>query len=210
MLRVLDRETKEHLYATPVTTRSNADEPLTVKGVHACPGVLGGVLWNGPAYNPNTNMLYTPAVDWCGKFIKASEDRFIPGQLYMGGMYVDDPIEKSRGWLTAVDASTGKVAWQYESSKPMVAAVATTSAGLVFAGEMAGDFLALDARTGKVLYRFNTGGPMNGGVVTYAINGKQYIAAASGSASGFWRAAPGSSTIIIFSLPETTRSRPGR
>jgi alcohol dehydrogenase (cytochrome c) len=155
-------------------------------------------------------MLYTPAVDWCGKFIKASEDRFIPGQLYMGGMYVDDPIEKSRGWLTAVDASTGKVAWRYESSKPMLAAVATTSAGLVFAGEMAGDFLALDARTGKVLYKFNTGGPMNGGVVTYAINGKQYIAAASGSASGFWRAAPGSSTIIIFSLPETTRSRPGR
>jgi alcohol dehydrogenase (cytochrome c) len=207
MLRVLDRETKEPLYATPVTTRSNADEPLTVKGTHTCPGVLGGVLWNGPAYNPNTNMLYTPAVDWCGRFIKASEDRFIPGQLYMGGMYIDDPIEKSRGWVTAVDASTGKVAWQYESSRPMVAAVATTSAGLIFTGEMTGDFLTLDARTGKVLYRFNTGGPMNGGVMTYAVNGKQYVAATSGSASGFWRAAPGSSTVVIFSLPEPERPR---
>ncbi len=210
LLRVLDRETKEHLYVTPVTTRSNADAPLTVKGVHACPGVLGGVLWNGPAYNPNTNMLYTPAVDWCGVFKKAEEDRFIPGQIYMGGTYIDDPIEKSRGWLTAVDASTGKVAWRYESSKPMIAAVATTSAGLVFTGEMTGDFLTLDARTGKVLYRFNTGGPMNGGVATYAINGKQYVAAASGSASGFWRAAPGSSTVVIFSLPEMTRSRDER
>jgi glucose dehydrogenase/cytochrome c5 len=210
LLRVLDRETKEHLYATPVTTRSNADEPLTVKGVHACPGVLGGVLWNGPAYNPNTNMLYTPAVDWCGRFIKASEDRFIPGQLYMGGMYVDDPIDKSRGWLTAVDASTGKVTWRYESSKPMVAAVATTSAGLIFTGEMTGDFLTLDARTGKVLYRFNTGGPMNGGVLTYAVNSKQYVAATSGSASGFWRAAPGSSTVVIFSLPEPARTRAGK
>lgn len=206
MLRVLDRETKELIYATPVTTRSNADAPLTVKGVHACPGVLGGVLWNGPAYNPTTNLLYTPAVDWCGVFKKAEEDRFIPGQLYMGGSYIDDPIEKSRGWLTAVDASTGKVAWRYESSKPMIAAVATTSAGLIFTGELAGDFLTLDARTGKVLYKFNTGGPMNGGVATYAINGKQYVAAASGSAAGFWRAAPGSSTIVIFSLPETTRS----
>src|SRR5215475_9752765 len=39
LLRVLDRETKEPLYATPVTTRSNADEPLTVKGTHTCPGV---------------------------------------------------------------------------------------------------------------------------------------------------------------------------
>ena len=210
LLHVLDRETKEHLYATPVTTRSNADEPLTVKGVHACPGVLGGVLWNGPAYNPNTNMLYTPAVDWCGVFRKAEEDRFIPGQIYMGGMYVDDPIDKSRGWLTAVDASTGKVAWKYESSKPMIAAVTTTSAGLIFTGELTGDFLTLDARTGKELYRFNTGGPMNGGVVTYAVNGKQYVAAASGSASGFWRASPGSSTIIIFSLPETPRSKAGK
>jgi alcohol dehydrogenase (cytochrome c) len=155
-------------------------------------------------------MLYTPAVDWCGVFKKAQEDRFVPGQIYMGGSYIDDPIEKSRGWITAVDASTGKVAWQYESSKPMVAGVATTSAGLVFTGEMTGDFLTLDARTGKALYRFNTGGPMNGGVVTYAINGKQYVAATSGSASGFWRAAPGSSTIIIFSLPEPARSRAGK
>jgi len=40
----------------------------------------------------------------------------------------------------------------------MVAAVATTSAGLIFTGEMTGDFLTLDARTGKTLYRFNTGG----------------------------------------------------
>src|SRR5262245_12414520 len=198
LLHALDRETKEHLYATPVTKRSNSDAPLTVKGVHACPGVLGGVLWNGPAYNPITNMLYTPAVDWCGVFKKAEEDRFVPGQIYMGGMYINDPIEKSRGWLTAVDASTGKVAWQYQSSQPMLGAVATTSAGLIFTGEMTGDFLTLDARTGKVLYRFNTGGAMNGGVVTYAVNGKQYVAATSGSATGFWRAAPGSSTVVIF------------
>jgi alcohol dehydrogenase (cytochrome c) len=61
--------------------------------------------------------------------------------------------------------------------------------------------LALDARTGKVLYRFNTGGAMNGGVVTYSIDGKQYVAVATGSASAFWKVAPGSSTIIIFALP---------
>jgi alcohol dehydrogenase (cytochrome c) len=119
----------------------------------------------------------------------------------MGGNYIADPADKARGWLTAVDASTGKVAWRYESAKPMLAAVTTTSAGLIFTGELTGDFLALDARNGKVLHRFHTGGPMNGGVVTYAINGKQYVAVASGSASGFWQAAPGSSTIVIFSLP---------
>jgi alcohol dehydrogenase (cytochrome c) len=202
LLHVLDRETKEHLYETPVTTRLNTDIHTTEEGIRACPGVLGGVLWNGPAYNPRANLLYVPAVDWCGTFKKAKELRFVEGQLYMGGFYIEDPIEKSRGWLTAIEAATGKVAWKYESSKPMLAAVATTSADLIFTGELTGDFLALHARTGKILYRFNTGGPMNGGVVSYAVNGKQYVAAASGSASGFWRAAPGSSTIIVFALPE--------
>jgi alcohol dehydrogenase (cytochrome c) len=75
---------------------------------------------------------------------------------------------------------------------------------------MTGDFLALDARTGEVLYRFNTGGPMIGGVLTYSVNGKQYIAATSGNASGAWKAIPGSSTVVIFSLPEPARMRAGR
>jgi alcohol dehydrogenase (cytochrome c) len=152
-------------------------------------------------------MLYTPAVDWCGKFTKANEDRFIPMELYLGGTHIADPVEKSRGWLTAVDASTGKVVWKYQSARPMTAAVATTSAGLIFTGEIAGDFLTLDARTGEVLYRFNTGGPMIGGVLTYLANGKQYIAATSGNASGSWKATLGSSTIVIFSLPEPARPR---
>lgn len=206
LLHVLDRDTKEHLYATPVTTRLNTDVPLTKEGVHACPGVLGGMQWNGPAYNPRTNMLYVPAVDWCGIYKKGEEVRFVKGQQYMGGSYIADPIEKACGWLTAIDASTGKVAWQYQSQRPMLAAVTTTSAELLFTGELSGNFLALNARTGKVLYRFNTGGAMNGGVVSYAINGKQYVAAVSGSASGFWGAAPGSSTIIIFALPDSAES----
>lgn len=203
LMNVLDRGTKEKVYDVPVTTRLNTEVETTVEGTpRTCPGVMGGVLWNGPAFNPRTNMLYVPAVDWCGVFTRAKELRQVPGQVQMGGFYRADPIEKARGWLTAVDAATGKVAWKHESPKPMLAAVTTTSTDVLFTGELTGDFLAMNARTGKVLYRFNTGGPMNGGVVSYAVNGKQYVAAASGSASGFWYVAPGSSTIIVFALPE--------
>ena len=213
LLHVLDRDSHEHLYETAVTTRQNTDAPVTVEGTHACPGVLGGVQWNGPAFNPQTNMLYVPSVDWCGTFKKEDEARHVDGQNYLGGNYVEDPVETAHGWLTAIDAATGKVAWQYRSSKPMLAAVTTTSTGLVFAGELTGDLLALDARTGKVLYRFNLGGPMNGGLISYAINGKQYVAAVTGSASGFWKAAPGASTVVIFALPdgsEAERLQPSR
>jgi alcohol dehydrogenase (cytochrome c) len=120
----------------------------------------------------------------------------------MGGSASFDPVEKSRGWLTAIDAATGQVRWKYESQRPLLAAVTATSADLIFTGELTGDFLVLDAREGKVLYRFNAGGPLNGGVITYAINGRQYVAVNSGNASGFWRAARGSATVLLFALPE--------
>lgn len=203
MLHMLDRETREHLYEVEVTTRKNADTPLSVtEGVYACPGVLGGVQWNGPAYNPGLNMLFVNAVDWCGSFRKAKEFRRGESRGFMGGTYTYDPPEKSRGWLTAIDASTGQVRWRYQSQRPLLAAVTTTSAELIFTGELTGDFLVLDARDGKALYRFNAGGPLNGGIITYAINGRQYVAVNSGNASGFWRAQRGSATTLLFALPE--------
>ncbi len=82
----------------------------------------------------------------------------------------------------------------------MLAAVTSTSAGLVFSGELSGDFDAFDAKDGKVLYRFNVGGPITGGVPSYMVGDKQYVAVMSGAANSFWRSAPGSSTVIVFGL----------
>ncbi|HKA18289.1 MAG TPA: PQQ-binding-like beta-propeller repeat protein [Blastocatellia bacterium] len=209
LLHVLDRENHQKVYEVPITTRLNTDKPPTREGLRACPGVLGGVQWNGPAFNPGTNMLYVNSVDWCGSFNKAADVRYVEGAFYMGGGVNMDPPQKSRGWLNAVDASTGAVRWKYESSRPMLAAVTTTSANLIFTGELLGDFMALDGKTGEVLYRFNTGGRLNGGVITYAVNGKQYVAVASGAANGFWAVPPGSATIIVFGLPSDSAGGTG-
>jgi alcohol dehydrogenase (cytochrome c) len=152
-------------------------------------------------------MLYVNAVDWCGTFSKDTESRYVEGAFYMGGDVRSDPPNKARGWLTAIDASSGTVRWKYESAKPMLAAVTTTSSNLIFTGELLGDFLTLDARTGEVLYRFNTGGRLNGGIITYAVNGKQYVAVATGAANGFWAVPPGSATIIVFALPSENAGR---
>jgi len=200
ILRVIDRDSHERLFETPVTTIENAEAPVTTEGTRACPGVLGGVLWNGPAYNPGTNMLYTPAVDWCATFILAEDIRYIEGEDYLGGeVELDDDWQ---GWVTAVDASDGTVRWKYRSDRPMVASVTTTAGGLVLTGELNGDFLALDAATGDVLFRFYTGGPIGAGVVSYEIDGKQYIAVMSGLPSGFWvDENVGSPTASVFALP---------
>jgi alcohol dehydrogenase (cytochrome c) len=202
MLRAIDRDSHRVLYETPVTTRENAEMPVVTTPTRACPGVLGGTEWNGPAYNPATNLLYVPAVDWCATFTAYEQVRFIPGKGYMGGRTDLDPIDKSQGWLTAIDASSGAVKWKYRSPRPMVAAVTTTAGNLVMTGELTGDFTIFDAKNGAVLYRFNTGGPIGGGIVTYAAGGKQYIAVASGSPSNFWvERSPGAPTIIVFALP---------
>lgn len=200
LLTVLDRDTHERVYEVPITTRLNADVPVGRTPARVCPGIHGGVEWNGPAYDPRTHLLYVPAVDWCGTFQAKPPTRYVPGELYLGGSYVSDSASQAKGWLTAVDAARGTVRWRYRSAKPLVAGVTATAEGLIFTGELTGDFLALDAETGRERYRFYTGAGMLGGVVTYAVNGRQYVAAASGGGSfNFGR--DGSPTLFVFSLP---------
>ena len=202
ILRALDRATHERVFQTPVTTIENADQPLTPAGVRACPGVLGGVQWNGPAYHPGTSLLLTPSVDWCATFTPSDSTRFVVNQGFLGGRIKYDST--SHGWLTAVDAATGAVRWRYRSEQPMVAGVTTTAGGVAFTGENTGDFLALDVATGRELYRFNTGGGMGGGIITYAVKGRQYVAAASGR-GGFFFGKTGAPTIFVFALPAGSR-----
>jgi alcohol dehydrogenase (cytochrome c) len=63
--------------------------------------------------------------------------------------------------------------------------------------------VALAGESGEVLYRFQTGGPIGGGVVTYAVNGRQYVAVASGDPSILnWRLEhEGAPTVLVFALP---------
>ena len=200
LLRLLDRNSHDQFYEVPITTRENVDAIPTVEGVHRCPGLLGGMEWNGPAYDPGGNSLFVPAVDWCGIFSKAPKDPpIMQGMHYYGGSVASDPREKSKGWLTAFDASTGEERWKYASPTPLVAGVTATAGGVLFTGDLNNDFLALDAKTGDVLYRFNTGGSIGGGVISYALGGKQYAAATSGTVSAFFGGS-GLPAVIVFAV----------
>ena len=165
--------------------------------------------WNGPALHPGLNTLYVGAVDWCWKFWAAEQVRYIPGKLYMGGIV--QPASDPKGRITALDASSGTVKWTYDSKRPVVAAVTATAGGLVFTGELTGDFIALDAKSGEVRYRFPTGGAIGGGVVTYQVNGRQYVAVASGRPSPFWLFEnAGAPTVFVFARPPEESRSAGR
>ena len=201
LLRMLDRDSHELLYELAITTRTDFDKEPTVAGAHGCPGLLGGMEWNGPAYSPPSNTLYVAAVDWCGTFTKSdTAPQFAENAHYYGGAVTPDPREQARGWLQAINAATGTMRWRRQWPTPLVAGITVTSGGMLFTGDLNNDFLAIDASNGKTLYRFNTGGSVGGGVISYEIAGKQYVATTSGVVSGFFGGS-GTSAIVVFSLP---------
>ena len=93
---------------------------------------------------------------------------------------------------------------------PLLGSVLTTGGGLVFNGDPFGVVRAFDADNGKVLWSFNTGSGLRSGMVSYALNGKQYILVPSGWGSFaaiimpavFPEIAnlPGASALIAFTL----------
>jgi len=84
-----------------------------------------------------------------------------------------------------------------------------TGGGLIFVGDVVGHFRALDDRTGKVLWDTNLGAPISGYPITYAVNGKQYVAVSTGPSLVASAAAritpelhPGSANqMFVFALP---------
>ncbi|MFL5402131.1 MAG: pyrroloquinoline quinone-dependent dehydrogenase [Gemmatimonadales bacterium] len=204
----IDHSSGQKRYATPVTTLFNVDAPLTPEGTRFCPGVNGGVEWNGPSYSPATNALYVNAIDWCTtvKVAPPSKLEGKDGLPWTGSSELREPFgtpdRHRRGWLTALDADDGKVRWKYASPTPLVAGITSTAGGLVFTGDLNGNVLGFDGKTGRILWRGKTGQPIGGGVASYAVGGRQFIAVASGlHAPVTWQLKSSPAKVVLFSLP---------
>jgi alcohol dehydrogenase (cytochrome c) len=194
------------LSQTPTTTRENVDVPLSRDHVvHFCPGIQGGVEWNGAAFSPETNLLYVAAVDWCAN-VTVKRDIGTPsaGALFLGSEKpladVFDPPDKAKGWLTAFDAETGSVRWKFPAPHPMLAGVTPTAGGLVFAADLEGQIYAMEADTGKILWQSSAGQSTGGGIVTYRAGGRQLIGLASGMKSPMWPGGAQQSRILVYGL----------
>jgi alcohol dehydrogenase (cytochrome c) len=205
-----DLQSRNRLYRTAVTTIENAEAPLTPEGTRFCPGSQGGSEWNGPAYNPMNNLVYTGTVDWCTAVHTAPDAKVKSvsvGQAWSGSADVVkaafgsfDPTDKWRGWLTATDADTGKVRWKFESPAPILAAVTPTAGGIVFFGDMAGNLYALDTDAGKPRWTTKLEGALGGGIITYGDGERQLVAVTYGMQSPIWPAPKTTAKIVVFGL----------
>ncbi|THF86561.1 c-type cytochrome [Deinococcus sp. KSM4-11] len=196
-----DRATQKMFAKEETTTHLNADKAVSLTGRRDCPGTLGGVEWNGPALDPSAGLLYVNSVDWCATY-KIGETRYVDGSFYFGGTGTFDPAKDGRGWVRAYDAATGKPAWQKKMPTPMISGITPTAGGVLFTGDQNGDFYALNSKDGATLYKFRTGGAIGGGIITYGVNGQQYVAVASGNASRSIWSTTGAATIFVFTVPK--------
>jgi alcohol dehydrogenase (cytochrome c) len=62
------------------------------------------------------------------------------------------------------------------------AGTVSTAGGVVFFGDDDGHLVGLDGRNGKHLWHFQTGEKLTASPISYAVDGKQYVAIASGTA----------------------------
>ena len=200
VLRVLDRDTRDVLYKLPITTLKNVDALPTVAGTHRCPAC--SVEWSGTAPPTVRGTTRCSSARSTGAVRSRKFDAPPPqvvAEHYYGGAVVSDPRDQAKGWLIAIDATTGKERWKNHWDTPLVAGIVSSRGGVLFTGDMNNDFLAIDESNGKVLYQFNTGGSLGGGVVSYELDGSQYVAAISGVVSGFF-GGTGLPTVIVFGL----------
>jgi len=193
-----DLATNALLYRNPVTRVENADKTFSSDAaVHFCPGTTGGAEWNGPAYDPDTNLVLVGEVDWCTTVTLQSPEQIqktADGTPWSGEASKNpfntwgkpDPFGDWAGWIYASDADTGVWKWRAKTNYPIQSGVTPTAGGLVFFGDMGGNVYALDATNGQRLWGDKIGGAVGGGVITYRDHGAQKVAVATGLTEILW------------------------
>jgi alcohol dehydrogenase (cytochrome c) len=152
------------------------------EGTRICPGFTGATNWYAPSYSELTHLFYFKALEDCGTFFRKPQE-FAEGQTYYSTGVKHGAAENPQKILLAYDFNTETFAWKYPqvSSGYSNGGTMTTAGGVVFFADDTHYFEAVDAQTGRPLWHFNTGQTISASPMSFAINGKQYVAIAAGS-----------------------------
>jgi alcohol dehydrogenase (cytochrome c) len=201
----------------PVTgekTINPAAEPKAGQARLLCPNSIGARNWMATALNPQSKILYVPLLENCADYTYAPRDA---AQTAKGGLdmhFTARPAEHSDGRfgrIAALDLQTRKILWTERQRIPLSSAALATAGGLLFAGDADRYFAAYDQATGRVLWRTRLTAAAESFPVTFAAQGRQYVAVVAGSGSPMGAAsrafvpevnAPAAgTTLVVFELP---------
>jgi alcohol dehydrogenase (cytochrome c) len=174
-------------------TNSGADASVLVY-----PSAGGATNFQAPSYSPVTGFFYLAYAE-SGQLYMSNTEEMERGREYLGrgarpgGPPVRGPNDPAPGaGLKALDPETGKTVWDFKLFQgSLTNGVLATGGGVLFASSRDGNIIALDAKTGKHLWHYQTGGNNSASPMSYAIDGKQYIALSAGT------------MLFTFALPES-------
>ena len=202
----LDRETGEFLWARPTVAQTvvddidgatgrvtvNSEMLFTAPGQErlVCPSSSGGKNWPAGAYSPMTGVMYFPLQNTCMRATSGEPGPTFdfldtPGarQGSRYGLRMEaqmTPGTENAGTLVALSVETGETVWRFDQ-RAGVTSLLTTGGGLLFGGDANGDFRAFDQETGEILFETHLGSAVTGFPISYAVDGRQYIAVSTGS-----------------------------
>jgi alcohol dehydrogenase (cytochrome c) len=200
VMYVLDRRTGEFLKGKPYVKvnwmdgfdakgRPNRVLGPTKAGTLIYPHVHGATNWAPPAFSPRTGLFYvatwenSASVSVEGQFPRTAGTN--PRQTSMGQTSLVNFFNNENeayGVVRGFDPRTLDMKWEYKMSDITWGGVLATAGDVVFSGGREGYFLALDAKTGQLLWKASVGGQISAGAMSYAVNGKQHVSIAAGSA----------------------------
>ena len=141
-----------------------------------CPNIGGGNNYFPSVYSPDTQLFYAVGTEACSDMKKTT---FEPGTYKLldpagfGNLSWKEPYYSS---ISAVDVTTGQIVKQIDYQHTNYAGLLSTAGGLIITGYLDGSMLAYDSESLEELWRVNIGSPFNAPPMTFAIDGKQYIA----------------------------------
>jgi alcohol dehydrogenase (cytochrome c) len=151
-----------------------------------CPSTTGGKNWPPTAYNPTLKLIYIPSIEMCGRINPKEQTPPVefggtwkPRDRFTGAG--DIQIKTLYGAIKSVNVMTGDVRSRLSMPYPMWSGMLATAGGIVVTSTVDGWVLALDADTLQELWKINMGTGFNAPAMTYAVDGKQYIAVLAGS-----------------------------
>jgi alcohol dehydrogenase (cytochrome c) len=187
----LDRVTGEHLVTTKYGVYTNwakglnqrgapiydPEKNATVAGSLVSPTSDGTTNWEPATYSPDTGLLYVAQHNDYSLFYLTDVDP--RGSMGLGGKE-EAQVGSGGSFLTAIDYTTGKIAWK----RPYYGdggggGLLTTAGKLLFGGDGAGNLVANDVATGKPIWHTRIGDVTNA-PQTFMLDGHQYLIAATG------------------------------
>ncbi|MDX1495367.1 MAG: PQQ-binding-like beta-propeller repeat protein, partial [Longimicrobiales bacterium] len=147
------------------------------------PGPLGGHGWHAMSYNRDTGLAYFPAIHATYIYDDSGIDLatwrsepWVGGTGVGGGFGASLRDDNVFSTLRAWDPVRQELAWEVPLPGVYSPGTMTTAGNLVFQGRLDGTFAAYRADSGEELWTWDLGLGISAPPVTYAVDGRQYVA----------------------------------